>query len=76
MTGVMPEIHYTDAMISVMVAGGIAFAIWANFQIQKVTRKVMKLEKRLIKKIAKSNAEGAKLVREYFDKIMAEGQRQ
>lgn len=68
----MPDIHYTDAMISVMVAGGFAFAIWVNFQLQKLSHKMMKLEKRLIKKIAKANAAGALLVREYFDKIMAE----
>lgn len=65
----MPDIHYTDAMISVLVGGGFGFVIWCNFQMRRIDRKMMKLEKRLTKKIAKANATGALMVQKYFDKL-------
>lgn len=66
----MPDIHYTDAMITIMVGGGFAFAIWSSTQLNRLQIKIMKLEKRLTKKIAKANAQGALLVQGYFDKLI------
>lgn len=66
----MPEIDYNSALLTVIFCGAFGFALWSVRQFTKLQLAILKLEKRMTKKIARSNAEGAKLVRDYFDRLM------
>lgn len=76
----MPEIHYSDALLTVIFGGMIGFGVWMTQHLSRLQlmllkhsaeseKKISKLEKRLLKKIAQSNAAGAKIVRDYFDQL-------
>lgn len=58
----MPDIHYTDALLTVIFAGGIAFMLWSVQQFNKLERRMMKHEKKMRKFFIKANQEGAETV--------------
>lgn len=58
----MPDIHYTDALLTVIFAGGIAFMLWSVQQFNKLERRMMKHEKKMRKFFVKANQEGAETV--------------
>lgn len=83
----MGEIHYTDAILTVLFASGVAFMLWsvrefmkinlalARSELQRVkdakksTKRIARLERNIAKQIIVANAEGAKIVRDYFDTL-------
>ena len=66
----LPDVHYNDALLTLLFASGLSFMIWSIKQFARLTAQIFKLEKRLTKKIDKSNKEGARLVMKQFDQLM------
>lgn len=83
----MGEIHYTDAILTVLFAAGVGFMLWsvrefmkinlalARSELQRVkdarksVKRIAKLERNIAKQIIVANAEGAKIVANYFDAL-------
>lgn len=65
----MPDIHYNDAILTVLFGGGFAFMLWSIRKFDNVSEEIIKSERRMMKKISKANKRGAKIVQTHMDTL-------
>lgn len=74
------DIHYTDAILTVLFGAGVAFMLWSVREFMRLNvalvkhqkaadKRMAKFEKQIRKQIVVANAEGAKIVANYFDAL-------
>jgi hypothetical protein len=58
----MPDIHYTDALLTVLFGGGIGFMLWSVKQFNRIEMQIIRTEKKMRKALIKANMKGAKSI--------------
>lgn len=60
----MPDIHYTDAILTLLFAGQLYFGRWVVMRFMAIDRRMVKSERRMKKYFKKANLQGAQIVAE------------
>ena len=63
-------VHYNDALLSVIFAGGFMFMGYSIHRFTKIDHLIAKLEMKMLKRINKSNEKGARKVNEKFEEVI------
>lgn len=64
-------VHYNDALLSVIFAGGFMFMGYSIHRFTKIDHLIAKLEMKMLKRINKANEKGARKVNEKFEELKA-----
>lgn len=71
----MPELHFTDGLLSLISAGGFVFALWSVKQFRKLEISIIEAREITIKLFNKANKKGAKRVEKKFELLQAQIER-
>lgn len=71
----VPELHFTDGLLSIISAGGFVFALWSIKQFRKLEISIIETREKTIKLFNKANKKGAKRVEHKFELLQAQIER-
>lgn len=71
----VPELHFTDGLLSLISAGGFIFILWSVKQFRKLEISIVDARDHTIRLFNKANKKGAKRVEKKFELLQAQIER-
>lgn len=71
----VPELHFTDGLLSLISAGGFVFVLWSVKQFRKLEISITDARDHTIRLFNKANKKGAKRVEKKFELLQAQIER-
>jgi len=68
----LPDIHYTDAILTVLFSAQVGFGIWVVNRFAKLEKAMMRHDRKLRKSFRKANLKGAEIVAEAMRSLRLE----